>query len=115
MRLEIFNPKRRVEVHVKRLRAFVFDKTRVDSASIVAADRSEFLVETVIDHSPTENMSRRRSDLIFRIWWVGYGPAHDSWEPWSELRANDIVQAYMRAHGMGRIISPLYALPGIHP
>ena len=39
---------------------------------------------------------------------------HDSWEPWSELRANDRVHAYMRAHGMGMIISPLYA-PGVVP
>ena len=102
-------------VHIKRLRAFVFDETRVDPASIVAADRSEFLVETVLEHSPTLNVTRRRSELVFKIRWMGYGPEHDSWEPWSELRANDIVHAYMRAHGMGSIISPLYRVPGIHP
>ena len=81
----------------------------------MAADRSEFLVETVLEHSPTLNVTRRRSELVFKIRWMGYGPEHDSWEPWSELRANDIVHAYMRAHGMGSIISPLYRVPGIHP
>ena len=103
-----------MRVHVKRLRTFVFDETRVDPASIVAADRSEFLVETVLENSPTLRVTRRRSELVFKIRWVGYGPSHDSWKPWSKLRANDIVHAYMRAHGMGLIISPLYALPRIH-
>ena len=114
MRLDLQSDKTS-RVHVKRLRAFVFDETRVDPALIVAADRSEFLVETVLDHSPTVNAARRRSELVFKIRWMGYGPAHGSWEPWSELRANDIVHAYMRAHGMGSIISPQYALPRIHP
>ena len=99
-------------VHVKRLRAFVFDETRVDPATVVAADRSEFLVDYVLDHLPKENPSRRRRELRFKIRWVGYGLLYDTWEPWSELRANDRVHAYMRAHGMGNIISPLYA-PGV--
>ena len=96
-------------VHVKRLRAFVFDKTRIDPATVVAADRSEFLVDYVLDHLPKENPSRRRRELRFKIRWVGYGLLYDTWEPWSELRANDRVHAYMRANGMGNIISPLYA------
>ena len=101
-------------VHVKRLRAFVFDETRVDPATVVAMDRSEFLVDFVTDHLPKLHPERHRTELQFRIRWVGYGPEHDSWEPWSELRANDRVHAYMRAHEMGRIISPLYA-PGVVP
>ena len=101
-------------VHVKRLRAFVFDETRVDPATVVAADRSEFLVDFVLDHLPKAYPWRHRRELEFKIRWVGYGLEHDSWEPWSELRANDRVHAYMRANGMGMIISPLYA-PGVVP
>ena len=97
-------------VHVKRLRAFHYDETRVDPVAVSAADRSEFLVESVLDHLPKERPTRRRTELEFRIHWAGYGPEDDSWEPWSELRANDIVHAYCRAHGMASIISPLYAL-----
>ena len=100
-------------VHVKRLRAFLFDETRVDPAMVVAADRSEFLVESVINHRPLERPTRRRTELEFKIHWAGYGPEADSWEPWSELRANNIVHTYCRAHGMASIISPLYALA--HP
>ena len=99
-------------VHVKRLRAFVFDETRVDPATVVAADRSEFLVDFVLDHEPKAYPWRHRRELEFKIRWVGYGLEHDSWEPWSELRANDRVHVYMRAHGMGNIIFPLYA-PGV--
>ena len=99
-------------VHVKRLRAFVFDETRVDPAMVVAADRSEFLVDFVLDHLPKVRPASNRRELEFKIRWVGYGLEHDSWEPWSELRANDRVHVYMRAHGMGNIISPLYA-PGL--
>ena len=43
---------------------------------------------------------------------MGYGLLYDTWEPWSELRANDRVHAYMRANGMGMVISPQYA-PGV--
>ena len=57
-------------VHVKRLRAFVFDETRVDPATVVDADRSEFLVDYVLDHLPKENPSRRRRELRFKIRWV---------------------------------------------
>ena len=100
-------------VHVKRLRAFHYDETRVDPVAVSAADRSEFFVESILDHLPKERPTRRRTELEFKIHWTGYGPEEDSWEPWSALRANDIVHAYCRAHGMGSIISPLYALP--HP
>ena len=79
---------------------------------MVAADRSEFLVDFVLDHLPKDRPWRHRRELEFKIRWVGYGPEHDSWGPWSELRANDRVHAYMRTHGMGLIISPLYA-PGV--
>ena len=79
---------------------------------VVAADRSEFLVDFVLDHLPKDRPSGHRRELRFKIRWVGYGLEHDSWEPWSELRANDRVHAYMRANGMGNIISPLYA-PGV--
>ena len=78
----------------------------------MAADRSEFLVDFVIDHLPRLQPDRQ---LRFKIRWVGYGSQYDTWEPWSELRANDRVHAYMRAHGMGRIISHMYALPVGHP
>ena len=98
-------------VHVKRLRAFIFDETRVDPATVVAADRSEFLVDFVLDHLPKENPSRRRRELVFKIRWVGYDYLHDTWEPWAELRSNDRVHAYMRATGLGMIISPQYG-PG---
>ena len=95
-------------IHVKRVRAFVFDETRVDPATVVATDRSKFLVDFVLDYQPKVRPASHRRDLEFKIRWVGYGPEHDSWEPWSELRANDRVHAYMRDHGMGNIISPLY-------
>ena len=99
-------------VHIKRLRAFIFDETRVDPATVVAADRSEFLVDYVLDHEPKVRPWRQRRELVFKIRWVGYGLLYDTWEPWSELRANDRVHTYMRANGMGNIISPLYA-PGV--
>ena len=117
MRLEIYEIRdlqsdKLSRVHIKRLRAFIFDETRVDPATVVAADRSEFLVDYVLDHEPKVRPERQRRELIFKIRWVGYGLLHDTWEPWSELRANDRVHAYMRANGLGRIISPLYA-PGV--
>ena len=99
-------------VHIKRLRAFIFDERRIDPATVVAADRSEVLVDYVLDHEPKAYPWRQRRELRFKIRWVGYGLLYDTWEPWSELRANDRVHAYMRANGMGNIISPLYA-PGV--
>ena len=99
-------------VHVTRLRRFVFDTTRKTAEEIASHDNMEFYVESVLDHEPKVRPERHRKDLRFKIRWLGYDPSYDSWEPWSELRANSIVHAYMRSHGMASIISPLYRPDG---
>ena len=106
---DIVNHKTLSRVHVTRLRKFVFDTTRKTAEEIAAHDNMEFYVESVLDHEPKVRPDRHRSDLMFKIHWLGYNESYDSWEPWSELRANSIVHAYMRQHNMSRIISPLYS------
>ena len=95
-------------VHVTQLRKFVFDTSRITAEEIAVHDNMEHYVEAVLDHEPKTKPNSRRKELRFKIRWLGFDAAHDTWEPWSGLRANSIVHAYMRTHGMSASISPLY-------
>ena len=95
-------------MHVTRLRKFVLDTTRHTYEEAATHDNMEHYVQAVLDHEPKLRPDSHRRDLRFKIRWLGYDESYDSWEPWSGLRANFIVHAYMRANGMAQIISPLY-------
>ena len=95
------------EVHVSRLRRFNYDSTRTDPAEVVLADRSEYLVEAILDHKP-KGTPIRSSQLSFRVQWLGFGPESNTWEPWANVRGNIVCHQYCRSHGMTSIIPASY-------
>ena len=42
--------------------------------------------------------------MEFKIRWAGYGAEDDTWEPYSEVRDNDILHAFLRANKMKALI-----------
>jgi hypothetical protein len=91
----ILDPSRVMDVHASRLRPF---KTRYDFTpealeNLLAVDDGEYLVEAVLGHTGST-----KKDVRFVIRWAGYGPAHDSHEPWSNVEGNEAVNAYVEAH-----------------
>ena len=108
---DLVNDKVLAPVHVTRLRKFIFDTSRATAEEIATHDNMEHYVGAVLDHRPRDRPESQRRALEFRIRWAGYDASYDTWEPWPGLRSNEVVHAYMRTHGMVRIISPLYSQP----
>ena len=79
-------------VHISRLRAFHYDTERTDPAKIAQTDTHEFEVERVLDHSGDDT---KRSTLDFLVRWAGYSEEYDLWLPYSELRDNIALHAYL--------------------
>ena len=46
----------------------------------------------------------RRSTMQFKVRWLGYGPEHDSWEPYKYLRDTQQLHDYLRANRMTSLI-----------
>jgi hypothetical protein len=80
--------------HVKQLRQFRYDPTRVNPVDIANRDYQLFNVARIIAHAgdPT-----RKSSLDFLVRWEGYDAANDLWLPWKELRDNVKLHDYCRA------------------
>ena len=51
------------------------------------------MVETVLDHKKPNNKSRK--DYEFLIKWYGYDNTHNTWEPWVNVKNNELVNEYL--------------------
>lgn len=89
------------KVHVSLLKKFEYDPDLVDPAEVARHDTQEFLVEQILAH---RGNFERKSGLEFKVRWQGYGPEHDTWEPWSELRNNTALHDYLRSKNLARHI-----------
>ena len=81
---------------VNRLRMFQYDKERVNPLDVairdgVKSDSGVFVVESILRHQGTGHF---RAGLKFLVKWLGY--PEPTWEPWSNLRTNEVAHAYMR-------------------
>ena len=92
--------------HVKNMRIFNFDPLRITPLDIARRDYDEFFVEKIMDH---EGDFHRVSTLTFQVRWLTYSSAHDTWEPWKNLRHSDKLHEYLRSIGQQRLI-PRYAI-----
>jgi hypothetical protein len=90
-----------VQYHAYDIKPFLFDPRRVDPLDVARHDYLEFFVEGIL--SMKGNPKRVRS-LTFLIKWVGYDEAHNSWEPWENLRDLDLLHKYLRDNGLQKII-----------
>jgi predicted SprT family Zn-dependent metalloprotease len=59
------------------------------------------IVEKIIEHSGTKN---KKSEMDFRVRWLGFGESQDLWLPWKELRLNPALHDYLRQNRMASII-----------
>jgi hypothetical protein len=89
------------DFHIDRLRVFKYDNDH-DSINLessllplAAADKDEFVVESIIDH---EGSLKYKSKLLFRIRWLGYDESEDTWLPHREVKDLQAFDAYLEDH-----------------
>jgi len=90
-----------ITVHVSRLKKFEHDPIIHNPLAIAAKDYEEDEIESIISHTGDP---RRKASMEFLVRWLGYDESEDLWLPWSELRLNTVLHAYLRANGMENII-----------
>lgn len=80
--------------HVSMLRRFVPGGAAADAQPPIAVVRGEPLWEV-------EKVTQRRwsgGGWQYRIRWAGYSAAHDTWEPWENVKMLDAVKDYDAKH-----------------
>ena len=87
-----------VKYHESKLKPYLHDdRSGISPLAAAAADeRDEFIVEEILNMDG--DVKGRRTDLKFKIRWAGYGPEADTWEPWHNVRDNNIFQDYLKSH-----------------
>ena len=90
------------QAHVTSLKKFEYNKDRVDPRQVAMKEANVFDVEKIIEHRCKN--PKRISTYEFRVRWMGYNEADDTWEPWSELRDNEFLHKYLQDHNLQRFI-----------
>ena len=75
------------------LKPFLFDPKKTTAEETARRDYMEFFIEAILDH---RGDLKRPSTLTFLVKWLNYDDAHNSWEPWNELRKCDVLHDFIR-------------------
>ena len=89
--------------HIKYLKAFNYDQLRINPLDIARAESDEFVVERILDHRKPNNKSRK--DYEFKVQWRGYDGSHNSWEPWANMRDNEVLNEYLYDNKMKNLLT----------
>jgi len=83
------------KVHVSRLHIFRV-APNVDPLLVAATENQEYLIDAILEHRHANDGRPLARNLEFKVRWLGYGPEHDSWEPWKNLHDTVHVEDYAR-------------------
>ena len=88
---------------VHSLKLFKFDASRTNPRDIALKDfKDMYLVEKVLAH---RGKADRRSNMSFLVKWLGYDkPEDNTWEPFANIRDNEILHEYLRSKKLKRFI-----------
>jgi hypothetical protein len=94
--------------HVKHLREFLYDESRIDPSDVATRGDESFMVDEIIDHTGD---GRVTSEMDFKVRWKGYDENEDLWLPWKELRLNQALHEYLRAKNLHKLIPAEFRRP----
>jgi Chromo (CHRromatin Organisation MOdifier) domain len=98
-------------VHVKHLKPFLYDPEFTDPYTVALKDTESWVVEKIMGMKGKFAQKRSSSNpLKFQVRWKGFSPAHDTWEPWANLRYNVVLHQWMTENGYAKFI-PKQSLP----
>ena len=61
----------------------------------------EFFVESITDHQG----GLTRSAIEFFVKWKDYPESENTWEPYTNLRDNEVLHDYLKLKGLHRLIN----------
>ena len=89
------------DYHVSDMKPFIFSADLVDPVDVARRDYMEFFIENVISH---RGNSKRKTELVFQVKWLGYDETHNSWEPYANLRDSDQLHVFLHQNNLLRLI-----------
>jgi len=95
-------------IHVSLLKPFDYDQQNTNPTEVAQHDTDEFNVEDILQHTGD---FKKKQTLQFQVKWKGYGPEHNTWEPWKSVRDNVTLHKYLRKNKLQRWI-PKSAISG---
>lgn len=87
--------------HLSQIKPFNFDPAKVDPTDIARRDYLEFFIEDILDM--TGNI-RTLSTLKFKVKWLNYPQANNSWEPWRNVRKAQKVHEFLIQKNLKNLI-----------
>jgi len=67
----------------------------IPPAEVALRDSDAFVVESVIDHIGSH---KRKSELFFRVRWLGYGSEEDTWLVHRKVKYLAALDTYLQSH-----------------
>jgi len=93
-KVQHLNDRSRTEIlHLSRLRPY--DASNTDPSEVANMDDASDKIDFIVEHHPAGPFPKKKTDLDFRVRWVGYGADDDLWIPYSEMARTEALDQYM--------------------
>jgi hypothetical protein len=93
--------------HVKDLKLFVYDASKVDPMQVAMGDTQDFLIEKIIEHQGDDNGRNKRplrTNLSFLVKWVGYDDSYNLWQSWKSVLHTEQLRNYLQSKNMVKLL-----------
>jgi hypothetical protein len=91
------------DFHVTRLIPYRHDVDFMDPREVALRDKGDYDVEKVIAHEYASN-SKSLKTLKFRVKWLGFDEAYNTWELWKNLRETTALHRYLIDNNMKALV-----------
>jgi hypothetical protein len=98
-------------IHVKQLTKFDFDPKHTDPALIALRQQNVYIVEEI---RGKKGNFKRKDELMFKVHWKGFNDEDDTFEPWKNLRTNEVLHDWMRKNNFAKEIPEQYQQEGLN-
>jgi hypothetical protein len=82
-------------VHISNMKLFLFEEDVHDPKDIALGDNREWKIEKIIEHVGAFSSQAKKSELQFKVRWLGLAEKFDKWLPWKELRLCEQLHNYL--------------------
>jgi hypothetical protein len=87
--------------HLKNIKPFYFDPSRVDPTEIARRDYLEFFIEEILD---MDGNIKSLNSLTFYVKWLNYPQDSNTWEPWKHVRKAEKLHLFLIQKNLKHLI-----------